>query len=341
MTHDETPTTRLLWVDTETTGLESDALILEIGAIVTEADLTPVAALHTLIYTDVDKLRMSERVWEMHTANGLLDEIREYNANFPGTVAGTSTKKEILGFGVLPGRFLSVCMADFFDSFFVGFIREYARGAPLAGSSIGFDRRMMEQAGLTMSLSLLHYRNFDVSTFREAIRRWAPGRELPPKSDRHRVFDDLRASIATAHMARDLLGRNDVEVEVTQNPAVMEAEWYERHHARSIHDFMGCTPEEYERWVAAEIIGEDPYSEFVDTPPGTTGWYSARFTDTTALFFEAVYFDPDADHVAWRSGGETHHRPVTDVELWGPSLGSDLYQIGNEVTVSNFDPDPE
>ena len=337
--HDETPTTRLLWVDTETTGLESDDQILEIGAIVTEADLTPVAALHTLFSVDVDKLRMSERVWKMHTANGLLDEIREYNASFSGSVV--RAKKEIHGFGTLPGYFRGVSSVDRFDPHFAEFIRTHARGAPLAGSSIVFDRRMMAQSGFAASLALLHYRNFDVSTFREAIRRWAPGRELPPKSDRHRVFDDLAASIATARMARELLGRDDIELEITHDPGVMEDEWSERYGAGatrvSLHYFMGWTPVFN---PDAKIVGEDPYSEFTEPPPTTIGWYAARFSDGTRDRFDAVYFDPDADQIAWRSGGETQYRPITDVASWGPSLGSDLIGVGDAVTLTgDFDED--
>ncbi len=331
--HDETPTTRLLWVDTQTTGteLEPDAQILEIGAIVTEADLTPVAALHTLFSIDVDKLRMSERGWQVHTANGLLDEFREHDVSFSGSVI--RTKEEVLGFGTLPGHFGGIYRIDRFDSYFAEFINTHARGAPLAGSRIGFHRRMMAQAGFTRSLSLLHYRNFDVSTFREAIRLWAPGRKLPPKSDRHRVFDDLAASIAIARMARDLLGRDDVESEISDDPDVMVNEWHDRScGARTINDFMGWTTEEYGRWVEAEIVGQDPYSEFTSTPPSASGWYAVRFSDTDPDRFQAVYFELGSDQIAWRTGGETLYRPVTDVDSWGESLGSGLYEVGSAVT---------
>jgi oligoribonuclease len=44
----------------------------------------------------------------------------------------------------------------------------------------------------------LHYRNIDVSTVKELVRRWYPDRyaRLPKKQEAHRALDDIRESLA-------------------------------------------------------------------------------------------------------------------------------------------------
>jgi oligoribonuclease len=50
----------------------------------------------------------------------------------------------------------------------------------------------------------LHYRNIDVSSFKEVIRRWYPkGPELPRKKESHRALDDIRESINELRFYRD------------------------------------------------------------------------------------------------------------------------------------------
>jgi oligoribonuclease len=50
----------------------------------------------------------------------------------------------------------------------------------------------------------LHYRNVDVSTFKEVLRRWFPDRYAPPpKSERHEALEDLRESIAELRYYRE------------------------------------------------------------------------------------------------------------------------------------------
>jgi oligoribonuclease len=43
----------------------------------------------------------------------------------------------------------------------------------------------------------LHYRNLDVSTVKELLRRWYPSRFAPPaKTESHRALEDVRESVA-------------------------------------------------------------------------------------------------------------------------------------------------
>lgn len=278
---DET-TDRLVWVDVETTGLDPTTdRILELGVIITDGSLEPIAGMHAMFNVGLP-MRMTETVWKMHTANGLLDELKTRAEQWPLRVA---SKSDVPHFGVLRGSFITAGLIDtlYTDAYlgFIELIKTYdAVGAPLAGSSVSFDRGMLKAAGFTVALDLLHYRNFDVSVFREAIRRWRPDVELPPKSDRHRVFDDLAVSIETARLARKLLlpdptrvwqnltgwSTNEINVwietnaplefmeeqlyEISTDPNEMVSEWHLSDSVRELHEFMGWSSSDYGHWFA-------------------------------------------------------------------------------------------
>jgi oligoribonuclease len=193
--------TRLLWLDLETTGLDDDDVILEIGAVVTEADLESVAAFHCLIAHDVDRLRMNEWCWKTHTGNGILEEIR---ARMGDTRVRTSGQCDAGPFGTLPGYHASLASIDWAENLLADFVRGWAPQAPLCGSTIRFDREILRRH-CPKVLTFLHYRTVDVSSFREVLRRWRPDVALPDKSERHRVFDDLWVSIGVANLVKSLL----------------------------------------------------------------------------------------------------------------------------------------
>src|SRR5436309_13330848 len=73
-----TDSIRLVWIDLEMTGLNAASdHILEIAAVVTGADLQPLAEIERVIFQPDDVLeRMSARVRRIHTDNGLLDAVR-------------------------------------------------------------------------------------------------------------------------------------------------------------------------------------------------------------------------------------------------------------------------
>jgi oligoribonuclease len=72
-----------------------------------------------------------------------------------------------------------------------------ARTAPLAGNSIGTDRMFINRYMPALDAHL-HYRNVDVSSIKELVRRWYPKVyfQLPKKSGGHRALADIRESIA-------------------------------------------------------------------------------------------------------------------------------------------------
>ncbi len=185
---------RFFWTDLETTGLDPQQdQILEVAAIVTEADLTTVATFHAVVWHNPQKLRMSSFVWKMHTDNGLLEEVGKDHST---AARVTKSKSQDWTVNAAPSYDVELILEQF--------VRQYASGAPMAGSSVAFDRGFYKRH-FSLVESALHYRNFDVSVYREAMKRWAPDVELPAKSTKHRAMEDIQASIAQAQQWKDFL----------------------------------------------------------------------------------------------------------------------------------------
>jgi oligoribonuclease len=161
-------------MDLEMTGLEiARHVIVEVATLVTDDDLTIVAEGPDLVVSAAPEqlALMDDYVREMHTKSGLLAEIAVSGISLEQ--AGTAT---------------------------MDFIRAHvpkARTVPLAGNSIGTDRRFLA-AQLPEIEDYLHYRSVDVSTVKELARRWYPGamKGAPTKAGGHRAMDDIRESVA-------------------------------------------------------------------------------------------------------------------------------------------------
>ncbi|MCP4407367.1 MAG: oligoribonuclease, partial [Gammaproteobacteria bacterium] len=67
--------------------------------------------------------------------------------------------------------------------------------SPMCGNSICQDRRFLAESMPELE-SFFHYRNLDVSTIKELVRRWAPdlAKGLKKKST-HLAMEDIRESI--------------------------------------------------------------------------------------------------------------------------------------------------
>ncbi len=71
----------------------------------------------------------------------------------------------------------------------------------MAGNSIHADRAFLAHPPWAVVLAHLHYRIFDVSSIKEAVRRWAPEAVLegvPRKALRHEARADMEESIEEA-----------------------------------------------------------------------------------------------------------------------------------------------
>jgi len=163
----------LVWIDCEMTGLdvEKDCLV-EIAVLVTDSELNILdEGLSVVIKPREDSLAgMGEFVTNMHKESGLLDLL-------PTGLALEDAEEQILAY--------------------VKQFAPEARTTPLAGNSIGTDRMFINRYMPNLD-SHLHYRNVDVSSIKELVRRWYPKVyfQLPKKSGGHRALADIRESIA-------------------------------------------------------------------------------------------------------------------------------------------------
>jgi oligoribonuclease len=161
-------------MDLEMTGLDPSVdLIVEIATLVTDDDLEVIAEGPDLVvhHPEEDLAVMGDYVRRMHTESGLL-----------GRIAASTVSLEEAGSATME------------------FIKSHVpepRTVPLAGNSIGTDRRFLA-ARLPEIEEWLHYRSVDVSTIKELARRWYPDAYAgaPIKKGQHRALDDIRESVA-------------------------------------------------------------------------------------------------------------------------------------------------
>lgn len=164
---------RIVWVDLEMTGLDpSRHVIVEVAALVTDAELNIIDEGVDLVVhaTDAELAEMDDFVTQMHSDNGLLDDIKA------STVSLAEAEDAVLGL--------------------VEKHCDPAHPAPLAGNSIATDRTFI-RAQMPRLDAALHYRMIDVSTVKELARRWFPKAYFnqPAKGMAHRALADIVESI--------------------------------------------------------------------------------------------------------------------------------------------------
>jgi oligoribonuclease len=164
----------LAWIDLEMTGLDpARHTVVEIACLITDDDLALIEEGPDLVVaaTPEQLADMDEVVRNMHTRSGLLTDIEASTLTLAD--AGAQT---------------------------LAFLQRHIpkpRTVPLAGNSIGTDRRFLAQL-LPEVEDYLHYRSVDVSTIKELCRRWRPEvyRAAPAKKGGHRALQDIRESVA-------------------------------------------------------------------------------------------------------------------------------------------------
>jgi len=164
----------LAWLDLEMTGLDpARHTIVEIACLVTNDDLTLVdEGPDLVVHASPEQVAdMDEFVRAMHTNSGLVADMEASSLTL--AEAGAQT---------------------------LAFLKRHIkqeRSVPLAGNSIGTDRRFLATM-LPEIEDYLHYRSVDVSTVKELCRRWRPEvyKEAPVKKGGHRALQDIRESVA-------------------------------------------------------------------------------------------------------------------------------------------------
>ena len=161
----------LIWIDMEMTGLEPTSdRILEIAMLVTDAQLSLLAEGPVLVLHQPDEVLDAMDSWNKgtHKKSGLIERVRA------SKLAEAEAERIALQF-----------------------LGDHAAGnsSPMCGNSICQDRRFLAR-WMPRLEAHFHYRNLDVSTLKELVRRWKP--ELAKgfaKEGRHEAMADILESI--------------------------------------------------------------------------------------------------------------------------------------------------
>ncbi|GBU15352.1 oligoribonuclease [Polaromonas sp.] len=139
----------LVWLDCEMTGLNPEKeRIIEIAVVVTGPQLTP---------------RIEGPVLVIHQSDELLELMDKWNKGTHGRT------------GLIEKVKASTLTEDDAQAQMLAFLAQYVpKGkAPMCGNSIGQDRRFLARY-MPQLEAFFHYRNVDVSTFKELAKRWKP-----------------------------------------------------------------------------------------------------------------------------------------------------------------------
>jgi oligoribonuclease len=161
----------LIWIDMEMTGLQPDAdRIIEIAMLVTDAQLSIIATGPVLVVHQPDAVLEAMDSWNQstHKKSGLIDKVR---ASTMDEAAAERAALEFLGAHV-----------PVFAS-------------PMCGNSICQDRRFLAR-WMPRLEAHFHYRNLDVSTLKELVKRWKPeAMKGFAKEGKHEALADILESI--------------------------------------------------------------------------------------------------------------------------------------------------
>ena len=161
----------LVWLDCEMTGLDPEKeRLIEIAIIVTGPQLTP---------------RIEGPVLAIHQSDELLDKMDNWNKSTHGRS------------GLIDKVKTSTVTEQDAEAHILAFIAQYVpKGtSPLCGNTISQDRRFLVKFMPRLE-AFLHYRNIDVSTFKELAKRWRPEvYSAFKKNQKHTALADVHESI--------------------------------------------------------------------------------------------------------------------------------------------------
>lgn len=180
----DTPT-KLVWMDLEMTGLDSERdVIIEMATLITDTELNIIAEGPEIVIQQPAHLFQSMDTWnqETHTKSGLWAKVIS-----------------------------SEVSQDKAEQMTLEFLKQHIgpRESPLCGNSIWQDRRFIAKH-MHMLDAFLHYRLIDVSTLKILGKIWFPKnieKNIEKKSS-HRALDDIKDSIEELKAYRAILFKN-------------------------------------------------------------------------------------------------------------------------------------
>ncbi|KAF4829498.1 Oligoribonuclease [Colletotrichum tropicale] len=176
----------LVWIDCEMTGLDPDKEeIIEIFCIITTGNLEVVdpEGWGCVVHQSEERMaQMDDWCTKTHGNSGLTAAV----------IKSTTTPEQA---------------ADELLAYVQRHIPE-KRTALLAGNSVHADRSFLVKEPYRKVMDHLHYRILDVSSIKEAAKRWAPTQVLdnvPVKQGLHQAKEDILESIAEAKYYREAI----------------------------------------------------------------------------------------------------------------------------------------
>lgn len=161
----------LIWIDMEMSGLNPETdRVIEVAIVITDGQLNTVAEAPVLVVHQPDDVleRMDDWNKSTHGKSGLIERVK----------ASTLTEAQV-------------------EDQMLAFLASYVPPgvSPMCGNSVHQDRRFLVRYMPRLEAYFL-YRNLDVSTLKELVRRWKP--ELMAgmiKQGRHEALADVHESI--------------------------------------------------------------------------------------------------------------------------------------------------
>ena len=161
----------LIWIDLEMSGLSPDTdKVLEVALVVTDSNLNTVAEAPVLVIHQPDAVLDAMDDWNKstHAKSGLIEKVKASN------LSEADVEAKMIAF---LSRYVPV------------------KTSPMCGNSICQDRRFLARS-MPQLEAFFHYRNLDVSTLKELMKRWKP--ELAAgltKQGKHEALADIYESI--------------------------------------------------------------------------------------------------------------------------------------------------
>ncbi|KAI0125482.1 ribonuclease H-like domain-containing protein [Xylariales sp. AK1849] len=175
----------LIWIDCEMTGLDPDREeIIEIFCIITTGTLEVIdpAGWGTVVHQPKERMdQMDDWCTRTHEKSGLTAAV----------LASSVTREQAAGE-------------------LLAYIKQHVpeRGALLAGNSVHADRAFLRKEPYKKVVDYMHHRLLDVSSLKEAARRWCPGEVIakaPAKQGLHQAREDILESIEEARYYKEAI----------------------------------------------------------------------------------------------------------------------------------------